>query len=585
MAETTPTPTPEPVAPPEVAASGPTPADAPAVPTAAPVNPAIADMNRNYQQQQDATAQLQKDTAPTPPAAPVPHARLLAMISGLATGLGAFGTSLATKGAEGGVKEVEQVQSEEQNRQIQAQQAAQAQKSAKVQQDLMVLGNLRDLANSTHLLATMPDEIAKSHLETTGMAQTQAITGADFQASHGGMKPEEFSTALSDSAPLSGNKSVNPFFVMSAQQTLQAAKTSGLPDTDQFVQRLQGVLSDPKSTAKDVYLATQQLQTQRGLQKEATTEKTAREAAAAASPVGKLSTPEALAAPGAQAAIQSKIDDPNTDPTDISRLRALLPQAAVAQFNAENIKQRELRNQQLVNQGSAEDAGKLLANRTLTLPELKARSVTSKFIQDAVAAATKYDPNFKAPEAEAQARIAAAPANSQFFGNTDSLLVHGGTLDQLAQAHAALGNKSLPFANKIDNWRKAALGQGPQAAFAAAALGVADDGSKVMAGGTGSDASRQQFLDIIGRDLNNAGMAASLEQIRKQVTSQRNGRISTNPYLRDMYPDPSTRQETAGVAGTQPADHHVIAIGNEQYQYNGSGDTADLKNYTKIVKK
>src|SRR5579872_5603452 len=41
---------------------------------------------------------------PTPPPAPVPHARLLAMVSGLATGLGAAATSLATGGKEGGAE-------------------------------------------------------------------------------------------------------------------------------------------------------------------------------------------------------------------------------------------------------------------------------------------------------------------------------------------------------------------------------------------------------------------------------------------------------------------------------------------------
>jgi hypothetical protein len=315
---------------------------------------------------------------------------------------------------------------------------------------------------------------------------------------------------------------------------------------------LQTIVADPKATPKDLWLATNQLQTQRGLQKEATAEKTARETAAAGSPVGKLGTPEALVAPGAQAAIQAKIDDPATDVNDIPRLRALLPQAAVAQFNAENIKAREARNQQIVNQGSPDDAGQLLANRSLTLSELKSRQVTPKFIADAVLAAQKYDPTFKAAESEGQGRIAGSAANQQFFGNTDSLLVKGGTLDQLATAGSNLGNTKIPALNTLDNWRKAALGQGPQAAYAAAALGVADDYSKVMTGGQGSDTSRLQALNIINKNLSPEGRAAAINQIKLAVTSQRNGRIGTNPYLKDMYPDPSTRTEAAGVAGTQP---------------------------------
>jgi hypothetical protein len=489
---------------------------------------------------------------------PGPHARLLAMISGLATGLGAAGKAMATGGREGGIEEVTRVQGEEQQQKIAAQQAREAQKSAQIQQQLTIADTNHKLAQNVLLLATLPNEIAKSDLEVkgevqkqAGEAQRQAITGAEFQASHGGMAPDEFSKALA--GPAAGQTGpAGAFFTTNAQQILSAAKTAGLADDNPFVQKLQTTLSDPKASARDLWTATNQLQSEQERQSKALEEKSKREAAGAASPVGKLGTPEALAAPGAQAAIQAKIDDPTTDPNDVPRLRALLPQAAVAQLNAANIKAREARNTQIINQGDPDVAGKMLADRTLTLDELKSRQVTPAFIEQATAAAQKYDPNFKAPEAAAQARMAASPANQQFFGNTDSLLVKGGTLDQLAQAHAALGNTKLPFVNKIENWRKAQVGSGPVAAFAAAALGVADDGSKVMSGGTGSDTSRQQFLDIIARDLSNEGMTASLEQIRKQITSQRNGRIGTNPYNKDMFPDPSTRQETPGVAGTQP---------------------------------
>jgi len=279
--------------------------------------------------------------------------------------------------------------------------------------------------------------------------------------------------------------------------------------------------------------------------------KTKQEAAAAGSSVAKLSTPEALAAPGSQAAIQAKIDDSSTDAADVPRLRALLPQAAVAQFNAENIKAREARNQQVVNQGDPDAAGKLLANRSLTLDELKSRQVTPAFIEAATAAAQKYDPSFKAAESAGQAKIAAAPANQQFFGNTDSLLVRGGTLDQLETAGSNLGNGQFPVINTLENARKTALGSGPQAAYAAAALGVADDYSKVMTGGQGSDTSRQQALDIINKNLSPEGRKAAIAQIHQAVESQRNGRVGQNPYLKDMYPDPSLTRQVA------PEGHQV----------------------------
>ena len=197
----------------------------------------------------------------------------------------------------------------------------------------------------------------------------------------------------------------------------------------------------------------------------------------------------------------------------------------MAQTNAANQKAREARNQQLISQGDPDAAGKLLASRAVTLDELKTRGSTPQFIESAISAAQKYDPNFKAAEANAQARVAASNANNQFFGNADSLLVKGGTLDQLEQAGKALGNTTSLRTNKLANWAKAAAGSGPQAAYAAKVLGVADDYAKVMGGGVGSDTGRQQAIDIISKDLSPAGRSQGIQAIRDTVGSQRNARV------------------------------------------------------------
>ena len=263
----------------------------------------------------------------------------------------------------------------------------------------------------------------------------------------------------------------------------------------------------------------------------------------AADPVTKLSTPEALAAPGASAAIQAKISDPKTNPADVPRLQLLLPKAEVAQNQVVNMKRRELLAQQAVTQGGdagADALARMLVGRQITVDEMKVRGLTPQFEANVFSRAQALDPTWKAPEAAAQSRIAASASNQQFFGNTDSLLTKGGTLDQLSSAGKALGLTQLPALNTLENWRQAALGQGPQAAYAAAALGVADDYSKVMTGsGQGSDTSRLQALQIISKNLSPEGREAAIGQIRQQVNSQREGRVGSNPYLRDMYPHPT----------------------------------------------
>jgi hypothetical protein len=537
-----------PVAPDTTAAP---PTGAAATPTPQPGTPAasVQAAMTPYLNNEQTAIQKAADIANKPIAAPTPgpHARLLAMVQGLALGADAFGKSIATHGREGGVQEVAQVQGEQQQQKIAQQQAAQAAKNAQIQQQITVADTNHKLAQNVLFMATLPNEIKKSDLGVQQQEQTVAAGKADLakvQAdfmSQFGMTPDQFNSMIGGAdgaAPAGGVSPQARQNVLGYAQQKVAAASKILRADDPYLVQAQKVLSDPNATPQDVFGAVASVNRQLGLQAQVQEQKSKKEAAEANSPVSKLGSPEALAQPGAQAAIQAKIDDPATDPADVPRLRALLPQAAVAQYNAEQIKLREQRNQQVINQGDPAEAGKLLANRSLTLAELKSRQVTPAFIADAIKAAQGIDPTFKAAESEGQARIAAAPANQQFFGNTDSLLVKGGTLDQLDAAGKALGGGQIPAFNTLENLRQAALGKGPQAAYAAAILGVSDDYSKVMTGGQGSDTSREQALQIINKNLSPEGRAAAIEQIRKSVQSQRNGRIGTNPYLRDMYPDP-----------------------------------------------
>ena len=275
------------------------------------------------------------------------------------------------------------------------------------------------------------------------------------------------------------------------------------------------------------------------------------------------------------AELQSRMPGGPLDPVEIERRKAPIEigkDVAEAQAKAPIELQKSLaleKAKQQLTQGSPDVAGKMLADRTLTIDEMRVRGLTPEFQQQAILAAQKYDPTFKAPEAAAQARIAGSQANQQFYGNTDSLLVKGGTLDQLEQRGKALGTTQIPAYNSLQNWTKAALGSGPQAAYAASVLGVADDYSKVMTGGQGSDTSRQQALDIISKNLSPEGRAAAVQQIRDQVLSQRRGRSGTNPYLKNMFPEPG--QESGGQAkGAQLSNFHVNPKTGERIGWDGT---------------
>jgi len=520
------------------------------------------------------------------------------MIQGLSVGLSAAGTSLGTHGREGGAPEVQEFYQKQEQGKQQAAQAAQALKSQQLQNQLTSAQTNEANFRVRQMQGSFHDEQAKTHFErvnaeqgTIGQAQdirTKALqdftatgdigayqkTLSQLDAAGGSAAPADQGGApaapgttpagtpagaapaapvQAPGAPVAGAAPVIPPQAKAVWQNSVDSAASAYPNDPQIKQYAQ-TLTDPTASPMQLAAAANGAKNRMAALDAGTESRTKQEAALANSPISKLSTAEALANPGAQAAIQAKIDDPTTSREDVLRLRALLPQAAVAQNNAANLKAREARLVQIANAGDPKLAGRMLADRTLTLAELKTRFTRPEDIETAVAAAQKIDPNYKPAIADREADQAGSAENTRFFGNTDSLLVKGGSLDQLQQAYKNLGNTAIPAINDLENLRKAALGSGPIADAYAAQLGVADDLAKVISGtGAGSDKSRQDVLNIMKADLSPAGQAASINRLRAVVESQRNGRIGINPYMKERFPDPSTLQETPGVAGTQRA--------------------------------
>lgn len=206
----------------------------------------------------------------------------------------------------------------------------------------------------------------------------------------------------------------------------------------------------------------------------------------------------------------------------------------------------EARIAQAIKDGSAEDAGIMMAKGLVAPSEIQARSNPSFFVK-ASQAALKFDSKFNPQRAEAEFSVAKSAANSPFFGSAKSLTDKGGTLDQLSDIGKTIPQHDLPVLNTLEDWQKAATGNGPIAKYAAVALGVADDYAKVMGGGVGSDTSRAQALSLIKANQSPDARKASLEGIRGAVSSQINSRIGNNKVLKNMY---GQQQEDAPKGGT-----------------------------------
>lgn len=191
---------------------------------------------------------------------------------------------------------------------------------------------------------------------------------------------------------------------------------------------------------------------------------------------------------------------------------------------------------QALSQGDPKAAAALLVNNDATLSELKSRGATPEFIAKTLFYAHQQsNGQYNAQAADAQFQVAKSAENSKFFGSAKSLTDKGGTLDQLAQAAKDIPNGQIPIFNSVADAAKAATGSGPIAKYASIMVGVSDDYSKVMGGGTGSDSSRAQALHLVPANASPEARAAAIEGIRGAVGSQLSSRIGDNPVLKRMY--------------------------------------------------
>lgn len=204
---------------------------------------------------------------------------------------------------------------------------------------------------------------------------------------------------------------------------------------------------------------------------------------------------------------------------------------------------------QALSQGDPKAAAQLMIDGDATLSELKARGATPSFIARTLFNAKQLSGGkYNAQAADAQFQVAKSPTNVAFFGSANSLIDKGGTLDQLEEAAKDIPGGQIPVFNSIADAAKAATGSGPIAKYASILLGVADDYSKVMGGGQGSDTSRSQALKLAPTNASPEARHGGIEGIRGAVLSQATSRIGKNPILGRMY-----SAELSQAGGAQPA--------------------------------
>jgi hypothetical protein len=288
------------------------------------------------------------------------------------------------------------------------------------------------------------------------------------------------------------------------------------------------------------------------------------EAAEKGSPLTKMENDPTMLAgdklPASMAYLQGKVND--SDPAVAARAMRLLSTAKTAQSVQLAMEAAKKATDQAIQDGDPAAAAKLLVDGTVA-PSQLISSRKPEFAQKAFTIAVQLQNGWDARKAEADFKVASSPAQIAFFGSAKSLTDKGGTLDQLKAAGDDIPQNQFPVFNTVADAIKASTGSGPIAKYASIALGVADDYSKVMGGGQGSDTSRLQALKLISAKESPEQRAASIEGIRGAVGSQTNSRIGNNPVLQKMYggtaPQPAKTTKVLTSAQIQQAakDHGV----------------------------
>ena len=235
----------------------------------------------------------------------------------------------------------------------------------------------------------------------------------------------------------------------------------------------------------------------------------------------------------------------------------------------------EKQAEQVISDGDPKAAAQLLIDGTVA-PSQLVSSRKPAFAQQAFSLAAQLKPGWSATKADADYKVASSPQNVAFFGSAKSLTDPGGTLDQLKAVSKDIPANQIPVFNTVADAIKASTGSGPIAKYAALLLGVADDYSKVMGGGQGSDTSRTQAMKIIAAKLSPEQRDAAIEGVRGAVGSQAKSRIGNNAVLQKMYGDNLTTGAAGSGAGGVPAGATHTAMGSDGKRHFTNAAGQDL---------
>jgi hypothetical protein len=491
-----------------------------------------------------------------------PHAQLTQIISSIGIGLDSFGKALATHGREGGATEVAEYNAQQQQQKQSAQAAAAAQKNTAIAQQLAVADTNHKLGQNIMFLHTIPNEMTKSDLEVQKeklgvVGQTQDIRTKALQdfVQTGDLAAYQDTLSKTGSAPATAGASagaaptgaasatpgapagagaapaagaIPPVAVAQWKNSVDAA-ASAYPN-DEGIKGAAAVIANPNSTPQQMAMAANGAKNRMAALDAGVKSRTEQEAASAGArpkdlndAVGRLTQAQQAFAVSPTPANQTAVDN-----------------AKAARENFLSAAESEKRTAQAIQDGDPN----LLAQGLVSGDVAWSQVVSSRKPEFATAAFKAADElsmaqtgqHFSAMRNEVNYKQATNPQVQSKLRMIEGMTEKGGSIDIATAAASKLPAFNEKTANKVFNVVSGELGNTAITNFHTAMLGLADEYSQVMGSGGGTDASRQQGLDILHDGYSKGQLAGSIAVMKADITARQKALTADNPTLQKAFP-------------------------------------------------
>lgn len=211
---------------------------------------------------------------------------------------------------------------------------------------------------------------------------------------------------------------------------------------------------------------------------------------------------------------------------------------------------------------------------------------------------TELYPEYDETTYPARSKILSEYTKDASTGELGAINTALGHLGELYSAAQALSKNDLPFLHSIASKYGLATGGDAESTYNSILHRVGPEMTKAYLKGGGTEGERganeDDFALAKGQKQIISNIAESAQLLNSKLASKKNAWDKTFLPVRDAdqfdnrYITPDAKQTLQQLSSLAPTNRgkasggHVISLNGKKYQYNGSGDTADLKNYTEL---